>query len=94
MTSVVAERESAFKDVVANHGQKEKSLQREIEELRGQLDQVVIFTKPFQTKFSDKIFGQNFWTKFSDKIFGQNFWTKFSDKIFGQNFRTKFSDKS
>jgi hypothetical protein len=35
-----SEREATFKEVVSNHSQKEKSLQREIDELRGQLDQV------------------------------------------------------
>ena len=41
-TSMASEREATFKEVVANHSQKEKSFQKEIEELRGQLDQVVL----------------------------------------------------
>ena len=40
LTTMASERESTFKDVVANHAHKEKSLQREVEELRSQLDQV------------------------------------------------------
>ncbi len=40
MTTMANERESTFKEVVANHTHKEKALQREIEELKGQLDQV------------------------------------------------------
>ena len=41
LTTMAGERESTFKEVVANHAHKEKSLQREIEELRSQLDQVI-----------------------------------------------------
>ena len=42
LTSMASEREATFKEVVANHSQKEKSFQKEIEELRGQLDQVLL----------------------------------------------------
>jgi len=42
LTSMSSERDATFKEVVANHSQKEKSLQREMEELRGQLDQVLV----------------------------------------------------
>jgi hypothetical protein len=42
LTSMASERDATFKEVVANHSQKEKSLQREMEELRGQLDQVSV----------------------------------------------------
>ena len=49
LTSMAAEREATFKEVVANNSQKEKSFQKEIEELRGQLDQVVINLFPLNS---------------------------------------------
>lgn len=40
MSNIAGEKEVNFKEVLANHSLKEKSLQKEIEELRNQLDQV------------------------------------------------------
>ena len=64
---MASEREATFKEVVSNHSQKEKSLAREIEELRGQLDQVrlivsfgglvgSVFLKRSNSSFIDSIF--------------------------------------
>lgn len=40
MTNIAGEKEANFKEVLANHSQKERSLQKEIDDLKSQLDQV------------------------------------------------------